>query len=778
MKEGLAHFWMRFTNRRPFQFALMVVLLLIVFGGTSQYIYRVETTIFLGMMLAGVVLGWLLGWIPLPGWMAGIVCGSCAVWIPLFLVGRMDIPLGNMIPLGLDSIWQILRWQSLPQDAAFSLVGLIGRFASLPMIESIRFRQWLQIVMAGGTSYDPLAATLAWSFVFILAGIFAGWVMRVRNRVMVAGMPACALLSSVLYHYQGDHWYIYSIFAVLLVLLLIETQWDRKNHWERTGMDYSDNIVYDLITSVGPWLLVILIATAVVPQMDLADITQRIRDALERPAAGENLAAKPTDVHANNPYGDQNNAIPPTITRVLALSTGPTLSRTLMLEVFVDASPDASQKAGVAHAHYWRTAIYDQYDGHEWSTSPNAQKVYASNDPVYEELPRGFALTQRVYLVNKAPGEAFYSGVLYSINQPYTVAWRSDNDPFLVLIPNREYIVVSYETNASESELRATGWNYPQWIRDRYLALPSSMPRRIVSLAQEWTASAITPYDQALAIQNHLRQFEYSLDVPPAPYDRDPVDYFLFDRNKGYCNYFASAMVLLARSSGVPARIVTGYAMGSFDETRGAFSVVEADAHTWPELYFEGIGWVEFEPTPSLPAIGRSSSAEARNQETMPTAFFGKGLELLQNLIPYAVMAASGAILVFLMLSFANFFLYWVNRLRLRWMAPPQALPRMFRNLVRQAKGLGIGAVAGTTPQEFGAALIRYSEGHPGAVHAQNILRIILGYSDSTYGKATLPTKGKKEFYLAWVEIDGYLRQQKRARLIRKIIRTRTERLS
>src|SRR5690606_25400450 len=99
-------------------------------------------------------------------------------------------------------------------------------------------------------------------------------------------------------------------------------------------------------------------------------------------------------------------------------------------------------------------------------------------------------------------------------------------------------------------------------------------------------------------VQDYLRQnFPYDLSVKPAPANKDVVDYFLFDSQRGFCSHYASAMVVLLRSQGVPARIVTGYAMGEYDFARGAYRVPVSASHAWVEVYFSGYGWVEFEPT-------------------------------------------------------------------------------------------------------------------------------------------------------------------------------------
>ena len=89
----------------------------------------------------------------------------------------------------------------------------------------------------------------------------------------------------------------------------------------------------------------------------------------------------------------------------------------------------------------------------------------------------------------------------------------------------------------------------------------------------------------------HIRN---TVEAPPA--GQDPLDWFLFHSKKGFCNYYATAEVLLLRSAGIPARMVVGFAQGEFDPPNH-YVVRQRDSHAWPEVYFPGIGWVEFEPT-------------------------------------------------------------------------------------------------------------------------------------------------------------------------------------
>jgi hypothetical protein len=132
---------------------------------------------------------------------------------------------------------------------------------------------------------------------------------------------------------------------------------------------------------------------------------------------------------------------------------------------------------------------------------------------------------------------------------------------------------------------------------DHYRELPVSLPARVGELANTLTVEADSPYERALAIEEYLRGMTYSTRTSAPPPDRDWVDYLLFDSRSGYCDYFATAMVVMLRTQGVPARVASGFASGSFDEQEQAWLVRESEAHSWPEAYFPGYGWIAFEPS-------------------------------------------------------------------------------------------------------------------------------------------------------------------------------------
>jgi transglutaminase-like putative cysteine protease len=175
-------------------------------------------------------------------------------------------------------------------------------------------------------------------------------------------------------------------------------------------------------------------------------------------------------------------------------------------------------------------------------------------------------------------------------------------------------------STATESDLLAAGTEYPGWILDRYLQLPDTMPSRVIDLAQGLTKDIKTPYEKAMAICNYLRALNYTLDIEAPPDGTDGVDYFLFELHKGYCQYFASAMTVLLRASGVPSRMVAGYGPGELTEQYGPGDMmgpragagqdwqdtyIVRNSHAWVEVFFPGYGWIPFEPTAVRPPITR-----------------------------------------------------------------------------------------------------------------------------------------------------------------------------
>jgi len=198
------------------------------------------------------------------------------------------------------------------------------------------------------------------------------------------------------------------------------------------------------------------------------------------------------------------------------------------------------------------------------------------------------------------------------------------------------------------------------------------------------------------------------------------ADYFLFDLKKGYCDYYATAMVVLARASGVPARFVSGYASGSYDAPNAQYIVRELHAHSWAEVFFPGIGWIEFEPTASQPEIERiESNVVTPVSETPDPA----GMELLNR---FRLMRASIWLtpLAGLLLLFFVYFTLIERWLYLR-LAPAIAIERIYRRLYRHGRTLAGERARAETAYEFEKLLIAKIE----AIKARSRARLARVFS-------------------------------------------------
>ncbi len=171
--------------------------------------------------------------------------------------------------------------------------------------------------------------------------------------------------------------------------------------------------------------------------------------------------------------------------------------------------------------------------------------------------------------------------------------------------------------NPNIEELRAAGTQYPQWVIDRYVQMPENFSPRIKALAAEITAQSATPYDKTFAITQYLRtNIKYAPTIPDVPRNSDPLEWILFQYKKAYCVYYATSEVMMLRAIGIPARMAVGFFQGigipntghnqALEETLSTtYTVRKNNAHAWPEVYFPGVGWVEFEPTGNQAPLDR-----------------------------------------------------------------------------------------------------------------------------------------------------------------------------
>ncbi|OGN74707.1 MAG: hypothetical protein A2X25_06880 [Chloroflexi bacterium GWB2_49_20] len=267
---------------------------------------------------------------------------------------------------------------------------------------------------------------------------------------------------------------------------------------------------------------------------------------------------------------------------------------------------------------YWRVRVYDQYNKGQWNNATHSSQMFGPEMPALQ-LPNSDLNTLSEFTFTISQGRIinlFTPAQTVWISRPAEVslfqAEAGSVDPLLLradaaIHAGESYRLQAIESNPTILELRQAGEEYPDWVQRHYLQIPGNLSSEVSTLAARLTSDLDTPYDKATAITNYLRrEITYSKMVSRPPFGADILEWFLLDYKQGYCNYYATAEVILLRAVGIPARMVVGFAQGEKVPGQADRLVVkQKDAHAWPEVYFPGIGWVVFEPTTSQPVITR-----------------------------------------------------------------------------------------------------------------------------------------------------------------------------
>ena len=267
---------------------------------------------------------------------------------------------------------------------------------------------------------------------------------------------------------------------------------------------------------------------------------------------------------------------------------------------------------------YLRGLAYDQYNGRSWSHSGTRRRMLGLiAEGTFLARPGGSrfssslsgAIRQDILLemldtsvLFAAPFAELVSGEFSTVQ---TDAMGGLHLPFPPSSRIR-YSVTSHVPQLIADEQAASTLSYPDSIRSHYLQVPLES-QKVVDLAHRVIQQATTPFEKTLAIQQHLLEnYRYSLENDAATLNH-PLEEFLFTRKTGYCEHYATAMVVMLRTVGIPARLVTGFLATEWNEYGGYFTVRQRDAHAWVEVYFPYSGWITMDPTPAVSAAGNAS---------------------------------------------------------------------------------------------------------------------------------------------------------------------------
>ncbi len=641
---------------------------------------------------------------------------TCAVLLPLSIQAAAWAPRsGTLIWVcGLSlACGALIAPAHLPRAARWPLITLAGlalaaanaRLIAMGLTAGLaRLATWATDLMAGRIVGDSGLVTFWVTLLIWWAGYSAAHGVSSGGFALNALLPTVAALAvNSIYTRQDVIFIVVAMFA-LVIIMAWTTHGRRLANWAARGMDYPDLwpewigsglVIAGMVCGLA-WVFPVLTSQSTIEWLRSLfnpPTTQAIKVA-EQMLGGATPIPRPTppggaglDSHADLPTSR-------------LLGNPPELSQQLVMWVWTDQPPPMPEEAPIPvlpsplQHPYWRGVTYATYTGRGWSNPPLTSKPLAST--------LSGNLTQRFDIL------AAHGDTLFAVNQPVSAtagltALMTGKDIVGLRGTLSLYTVTSRIVTATEEMLLLAPITVTAEMTP-YLQLPSTVPKRARDLAVDITADASTPYDKAVSIEAYLRTYSYTLDLPPFPEGRDLVDYFLFDAPGGYCDYYASAMVVMLRAVGVPARLASGYVTGVYDRKQGAFRVIGANAHSWPEVYFEGIGWVEFEPTASQPTLAREQGAPP------PMGFSSERVraaevERLQRATQRRNLALLSGILVLVLGVLA------VSKIRRerRLVELPAAttIPLLYQRLRQRSQWLGVTLSPSDTPDEFVAAFNR-----------------------------------------------------------------------
>lgn len=485
-----------------------------------------------------------------------------------------------------------------------------------------RLNNWATTVEAGGAGTDNLIFAIFLSVLFWYLAHNSVWHLFRLDRVWLAVLPPGMVLVINHLNYNGDKnltAYLFGFLFFMFLLLIQGYVQQREMEWRRQRVYFSSKIRrHFLRLGLGLTLIVLLIG-AVLPAQNteghwedvkdflgsdpleqLSELWSRLFSSLE----GQGIAT--TDYYG----GDR-----------LDLSGAVQLGDDPVMRIGVSEQP-------AGYRYYWRSTVFDTYDGRGWEHQRSVRAYkdsagmsfnlgdYQARQSITQTIEMFLGATSLVHAapqpqqINKIAVEAELNcigGGTNCVNNKLEVdiAIINARKP---LRSNDRYTAVSSISVATADQLRSAGTNYPEWVTNAYLQGGNRVSLQTRSLAEQIVSfgGVSNPYDQAKAIEQWLRvNIIYDENISSPPQNIDPVDWFLFETRRGYCNYYATAMVMMLRSQGIPARMAAGFAQGTYEADSSTFLVKENDAHTWVEVFFPGYGWVEFEPTADEQPIDR-----------------------------------------------------------------------------------------------------------------------------------------------------------------------------
>ncbi len=658
------------------------------------------------------------------GWVEGLYVVEWTTLVGLtlgFLLTRREWPRGFRHLIGV-------------LVGAPAIVYLVARFVGANLgwrdgltILAYEFDAWLRMAVAGEAGTDTTVFVLLMAIVGWWLGYASVWMVFGTHRVWQALALTGAAMLVVVYGSPSEILPFFVLFIFCASLLAVRLYvFGQEQSWEKAKAHYDRDIDLYFLRDGGLLVTVVLVAVWILPLLSSSSLLSDLWARVEGPwhSVGDQWNRLFSGIrgyrqdYENVPFADR-----------LALG-GP-----------IELGSDVVMWVQAEEGQYWRGTVYDKYDGSGWQNTDQLTAIITPDKylPSEEEYELREFVRQIITPNWSGVGQVFGIGQPATVDLPVEVRYSfidpstgDEGDPFSApaavsiissRVPigrDRPYVVISSASIADVETLRRAGDDYPIWVSRRYLQLPPSLPQRVTELAEQIAAPHDNPYDRATAIEDYLRDsIAYNENIEAPPPDRDGIDYLLFDSHEGYCNYYASAMVVMARAVGIPSRLAVGYSGGDLDSERGQYEVREGDTHAWVEVYFPRYGWVEFEPTASEAPVARPTRDEdalrdelqdirARQPDRDPLERDLLREELdepyLRPLPRQGWRTVGWALVLLLISGSAGATAYWL--FRRTTLKGSSEVERSYRGMGTYGRFLGVTARASQTPHEYAALLV------------------------------------------------------------------------
>ncbi len=476
---------------------------------------------------------------------------------------------------------------------------------------------------------------------FLLSYVSYWLVFRTRRPWLMALANGVVLLINLNWTTSDQYFFLVLYLLAVMLLMVRFTLAENTRHWRAIGLRFSPDLGWDFMQAGVFFAVVVVLLPNLLPLGPASATLERAFSAANNPWQEAQIRLQAIFAGAGGKGAGEGGFFSGNLN--LVGNFNPSNVQIMHYQTAQGGQADPQSDP----TQYLITQAFDTYDGqHSWEPSPaTTQRAYDINQVLPQSSSGSFYRYDTYNIVLDttpdhasgggsaifAPGDeaaifSIPSHVEFSLvsgTPSSPIAWGSQ----ATLGANSSYQATGYVSTATAAQLTQVLYpsqdqnssDYPSIVMSEYLPGDATyISPSVAKQAAEVTKGAPSMYQAALDLENYLHTFKYTTTMPKLPTNQDYVAWFLTIK-EGFCTWFASAMALMARSLGMPARVVTGYTAGTFDPRTNSYVVKGAQAHSWTQIYFAQYGWINFEPTASFNPFVRPQPITAAPTNTPTT---------------------------------------------------------------------------------------------------------------------------------------------------------------